>query len=206
MIKVLTHYTANWANLMDVTLPILERYCEKNGYQLSVFKNTPYDTYTGKEKIRQVLSVCEDGDIALVLDADTIITNPEIRVEGFINDNQDFYITNHVGKVNSGVFIVRLSTWSRAFLNFLLSVIGMGWVHCEQDAIVKYLNEYPNDKKICILPHPSINSLMYQLYPEHKDITTEEEGNWTPNHLLLHLPGVGMDKRLEILTKIKETL
>lgn len=191
--------------MAGVTVPVLEMYCEKHGYSLSVYKHNQYEFYNGKEKISQVLEVCEDGDVALVLDADTIITNPNIKIEDFINDKQDFYITNHLDRVNAGVFIIRDSMWSRVFLDFILNVIGKDKIHCEQDAIMKYLNEYKDDEKICILPHPSINSLIYNLYKEH-NITTEEDGDWRSNHFLLHLPGVGMAKRVEILKQVKETL
>lgn len=206
MIRVLIHYTTNWDKVAEITIPVLEMYCGKHGYYQSVYRHTPYEFYTGREKINQILEVCEDGDIALVLDADTIITNPKIKVEDFINDEQDFYITNHVGKVNSGVFIVRMSMWSRTFLDYILTVIDRETVYCEQDAIMKYINSFTPDKKMCILPHPSINSLMYNLYSEHGDIRSEEDGNWKPNHFLLHLPGIGMEKRAEILKQVKDTL
>lgn len=205
MIRILTHYTENWSDIAAVTIPVLENYCEKHGYHLSVFKNTPYQNYTGKEKMKQILEVCKYGDIAMVIDADAIITNPEIKIESFIDDEHDFYITKHVGNINAGVFILRFTQWTELFINKLLPSIGKEKVHCEQDAIMEYMVAHPNNKKIKILPHPSINSFDYSLYKEHTDKIGSYE-DWKPNDFVLHLPGTGMELRKKKLSEVKQTL
>lgn len=198
MIRVLTHFTPSWKPLADITVPVLEKYCHKHHYKLSAFECTPYQQYNGKEKIKHILSELKLGDVALVMDADSIITNTNISLHNFINDHHDFYITKHVGNINAGVFIIRLSVWAIEFLNVVFSNIGKGGIHCEQDSMAKYIKEHPNDNRIKILAHPSINSFDYSQYPEHQDKIGSEE-DWKPDHFVLHLPGVGMDRRLEIL-------
>lgn len=201
-VKVLTHFTPNWKELSLITVPVLQKYCDKHGYHLSVFENTPYQNYTGKEKMKQILEVCKYGDIAMVIDADAIITNPEIKIESFIDDDHDFYITKHVGCVNAGVFILRFTQWTEMFINKLLPSIGKERIHCEQDSITQYMADYPNSTKIKVCSHPSFNSFDYSLYPEHKDKIGSDE-DWRPNHFVLHLPGTGMELRTSKLSKIK---
>lgn len=206
MIKVLTHYTPSWKDLAEITIPISELYCSKHGYSINAYECSPYQHYNGKEKLRHILEGLNDNDIALVMDADSIITNLTIKIESFIDNKHDFYISNHLGKCNAGVFIIRLTKWSRKFIDYLLENIGKEKVYCEQDAIQKYQSENPNNPKIKILTHPSINSFNYNLYPEHPDITEESQGMWNKGNFILHLPGVGITERKKILTNIKEQI
>ena len=198
MIKVLTHYTPSWKEIAEVTTPVLQAYCNKHGYVMSAYECTAYQQYNGKEKLKHILQELELGDVAMVIDADAIITNMEVQLEDFINQEQDFYITKHVGNINAGVFIIRLTTWSIIFLNYLLENIGKVGIHCEQDAAQKYIKDHPHDKKVKIVSHPAFNSLMYHLYPEHPDKIGSNE-DWNEHHFVLHLPGLGNERRLEIL-------
>lgn len=204
MIKVLVHFTPSWRELSFITLPIMELYCDKHGYGSNVYECTPYQNYTGKEKIKHILEGLNENDIALVMDADAIITNLTIPIESFLEEGKDFYVTKHVWHINTGVFIIRKTKWAVKFLHYLLENIGKDFVHCEQDAAIKYMTENPHDNHIKLLPHPSINSMDYSLYPEHKDVTEPEQGMWEKGQFILHLAGIGMDKRKEILTDIKQ--
>jgi hypothetical protein len=206
MIKVLVHYTPSWRELAMVTVPISELYCSKHGYGINSYECTSYQYYNGKEKLKHILEGLNEGDVALVMDADAIITNLTTKIESFIDDEHDFYITNHLGKCNAGIFIIRKTKWAVKFINYLLENIGKEKVYCEQDAIPKYQSENPHEPKIKILNHPSINSFNYNLYPEHKDITEEEQGMWQHGNFILHLPGIGQTERQKYLTNIKEQI
>ena len=204
-IKILTHHTPSWEKLADITTPVLQRYCDRHGYKLDVYKCNAYQKYTGKEKILQALHNIDDGDIAMVIDADCLITNLNISLHNFLDADHDFYITKHVGNINAGVFIVRKTEWLKKFLNYTLAEIGKEGVHCEQDGFARWMKEHPHDKKIKVVPHPAFNSLDYSLYPEH-GIQLEEDGQWVEGKsFILHLPGVSMEKRLNILSNIKIT-
>jgi len=198
-INILTHYTPSWKEIAAITVPVLERYCKRHGYKLDVYECNSYQLYTGKEKILQALHNIDDGDIGLVIDADCLITNHNLSLHNFIDNDHDFYITKHVGNINAGVFIVRKTEWLKKFLNYTLSEIGKEGVHCEQDGFAKWQKEHPHDKKIKIVNHPAFNSLKYELYPEH-GIQEEENGQWIEGKsFILHLPGVSMQRRVEIL-------
>ena len=54
------------------------------------------------------------------LDADTIITNPDIRLESLLPrsaSGPDFVITVDGGGYNAGIWLMRRSEWSMAFLD-----------------------------------------------------------------------------------------
>lgn len=198
MIRVLTHFTTSWKQIADITVPVMERYCQRHHYGFIAYECTPYQHYNGKEKIRHILTDLKDGEIGLIMDADCLITNLSVSLHNFIDNEHDFYITKHVGNINAGVFIVRKTEWLKKFLEYALENIGKANIHCEQDAFAKWLKEHPHDKKIKILNHPSINSLMYGLYPEHPDKVGSDE-DWREGNFVLHLPGLGIERRLEVL-------
>ena len=199
MIRVLLHYTPNWKEIANITIPIAKEYCKKHGYKFSAYDCIAYGQYDGKEKLNHILYEWKAGDVCMVMDADTMITNHGIKIEDFIDDSHDLYISKHVGNINAGIFIIRLTEWSKRFLRYVLDNIGQEKIYCEQDAIAKYRREHPHDSKIKIVEHPAFNSLKYELYPEH-GIQKEEDGQWVEGKsFVLHLPGIGQERRLEIL-------
>ena len=62
-----------------------------------------------------------------------------------------------------------------------------------------------------ILPHPSINSYLYEEYGDNygkivgvqKSKPTHIEGQWEPGDFALHLPGIPNSIRIEIFETIK---
>lgn len=205
-ICVLILYTTSWQPLADVVIPNIQRYCDKFEYKLEVAKfEDPYPSNFGFNKIMYIsdlFNLCE-ADIVWSLDMDTLITNHGIRVENFTKGEDNFWVTKDVNGINCGSFIARKSEWWDYFSQWVLNYQEVA--NCEQDAIALFMAEH-EDPGITVLPHPSINSYMYYLYPEFKNITKEEEGNWHPGNFILHLPGLGMDDRLKIFTEIKEQI
>lgn len=62
----------------------------------------------------------KDAGWVMWLDADTIITNPEIRLESLLPrsaSGPDFVITVDGGGYNAGIWLMRRSEWSMAFLD-----------------------------------------------------------------------------------------
>ncbi len=169
------------------------------GYKLDIRK-VKYEKYDGKEKLKHVLNVMEkDGDIALVLDADTLITNQRTKIENFLEDGKDLYFTTDMNGLNTGTFIVRKSTWSTYFLSQAFDLIGNNELHCEQDAIAYLIRtNKPEDlTRIKLLDHPSINSFKYELYPEYGE-QDAKLGQWVPGCFILHLAAMPNEKRIEI--------
>lgn len=199
-ITVQVLHTESWQNIADIVLPNLWKYCDRHGYKLVVGEGMGFDKLEGVK----LLFENTNCDIVWVLDLDTLVTNHQIPLERFLDEYHDCFITKDVNGINCGSFLIQKSYWSEMFIDWMLAQKGKDGMNCEQDAMVAYMNEFGGEK-IKILPHPSINSYIYSEYEEHKNIVNEEDGNWHEGNLLLHLPGIGMERRLEILKSTKVT-
>jgi hypothetical protein len=194
-------YTKDWEPLAQKVIPVIIAYCEKNCFTWNI--RQVEGKYDGFDKLVYIKKTFDSGDAGLVwsIDCDTLITNNKIRIDAFINECHDFYICKDVNGINAGSFIVVNTAWGNQFLDKLISFKGLPGMDCEQNAIEKYM-EGKHNGKIRILPHPSINSYLYENYPEFKGIT-HKQGQWQEGDLLLHLPGISMGKRLTIIDEIK---
>jgi hypothetical protein len=201
LIQVL--YSQNWQPIADVVVPVISEYATKHEYDIWVVKYS--DTFSGFKKIEQIIEGIPNYKAIWSIDMDTLITNKEIKIESFIDDEHNFFICKDFNGINAGSFIVRNSVWSNTFLTYLLNKQGKPKMECEQNAIEEFIEEFPNHDKIKILPHPSINSYLYENYPECGK-QTHETGQWEKGDLLLHLPGLPLHKRLNILNQIKDGL
>lgn len=194
---ILILYTEGWSNIAKIVLPNAKEYCQRHGYALdAIMHREPYPLNFGYSKLTEIKRLLKNFDIVWSLDLDTLITNHCYKVEDFIDflEDYDFFITKDVNGINGGSFIVKKSDWSIPFLDLLYSLKGEEGMHCEQDAINYYYKNYKD--KIKILPHPSINSYKYELYPEFE---YGIDGQWMEGDFVLHLPGLSIEKRIEIL-------
>jgi len=190
-------------DIADISFDNAREYCDRNGYGLvPEILDSPYN---GFEKLRSALQIFDAGaDVVWVMDADTLITNHTIKLERYLSNGYSFYITKDYNGVNAGSFVIKKSKWSISFIEWLLMCEGKEKMYCEQDAINRYMTLFPRETKnhICILPHPSINSYLYENYPE-LPMQSHENGQWEIGDFVLHLPGIGLSKRLEILKNTK---
>jgi hypothetical protein len=208
---ILTVYTDNYMPLADVVIPVLQQYCVKNDYDLYTYNITGTEVYYGYKKIEKLVSLLESNEVDLILciDLDVLITNHSIKIESFIDNNHDFYITEDVNGLNAGSFIVRNTFWSIIFLKLILG--QQAEFECEQNAIEHLIKpQHP----IKILSHPSINSYIYDEYgPTFGIISdrkiekpTHEEGNWEKGDFILHLPGIPIERRIEIFESLEKEI
>jgi hypothetical protein len=190
-------YTSDWSELAKLSVPNLVNYCRKQGYTWNVqCVSSPFSGYQKILYIQQLFNNNE-ADLVVSIDCDVLITNYNKRVEDYLSGEHSFFICNDFNGINAGVFAIKKTDWSKDFLSYLLLCQGEPDMHCEQDAIIKYTKEFPNDTNIQILPHPSINSYLYENYPEIP-FQTHEQGQWVSGDFLLHLPGLSNQKRIEI--------
>lgn len=202
---MLQHYTFNFKPLIDLSKPIHNVYCNKHGYSFNLKEVPQYDIYNGLDKLNQILEVCEEGDIALIMDADAVITNMNIKVESFITKGKSFYVAEGC---NMGVFILVINSETILFIKNLIDWIRSGKFDCEQDAFEYYIRMYEgveSSEFISIVKHPCFNSYLSELYPEIPQPVTEQEGQCVKDSYILHLPALDFNKRVEIMKqKISE--
>lgn len=202
-ISVLTLYFENYKPLADLVLPNWQRYCDKNGYNLVTYCGDYIMPHApiGFQKVRFAYDTLfkqeNEIDALLVLDLDIIITNPEVKVEIFLDDTHDYFVTADVNGLNNGSFIVKKSAGGKAILEYILE---NKYRHFnEQDMLKFHLDEPLLVEKLKILEHPSINSYWYDLYPAYSSLPQPISGEWSEKDLLLHLPGLSLHHRLELL-------
>jgi galactosyl transferase GMA12/MNN10 family len=99
-------------------------------------------------KILAVKHYLKDVDWVMWLDADTIITNPDIRLESLLPrsaSGPDFVITVDGGGYNAGIWLMRRSEWSMAFLDRWWSMkqyIRVTACCCEADSLLQAFCDY----------------------------------------------------------------
>ncbi len=199
---VISLYHDNYQPLADLVLPNWREYCTAQGYDLKVHCGQYGAGGFGAQKMRLLydeMFVKETVDLAWVIDLDILITNHTLRIEDFTNGRDTYYLCLEPwGKVNHGSFIVVKSPSSKRLIEFILSKIPQ-W--CDEQTVVNveiYNRGKCAENSICLLSHPSINSLICDLYGVDKEMAYNHPANWTKGHLALHLAGLALEARLKI--------
>lgn len=192
------YYTPKWELLADIVLPEVRKYCKKYSF-LKCFLESKEDKDWAFNKMAYLSPLLGefDADLIWVLDLDALITNPAIPFTDFTDDEHDIFITKDINGINAGSWIMRNTEASR---NFLKTIVNNFNEPHEQILMNRYLHMV----KVKYLPHPSINSYRYELY---KDLLGEvnvahDQGQWQPGDLLLHLPGLSLEKRIEVFKEM----
>ena len=194
MNAVYIYYTPDWQPLADIVLPKVEAYCGKHGYCYSPVKQL-FVGNVGLYKMFLLQDRLYMFETIWILDLDTLITNPSIPFAQFTDNEHDIFITEDIHGINAGSWIIRNTEAARLFVR---TVINNFDAPEEQTVMKRYLDMV----KVKILPHPSINSYKYELYKDilkdelGETVISHEEGQWQPGDLLLHLPGLDMQTRI----------
>lgn len=198
-ITLLTVHSPNWKSLTDLTLPNWRAYCRKHGYDFIArsHKDSPdrFFNWLRFEDAYDYLHLYDMAEVMMLIDADTICTNPDIKIESLLVEDHDFYITKDANGLNAGVQIWRANNWSE---RFMFEVLELRNKHDgDQRAIEELLPRYMDRTKI--LPQSSMNSYINSEYMPSEQ---NAEGDWRENHFILHLPGLSMSRRIEILSGV----
>ncbi len=200
-IAVTTFYTESYQPLADITIPILDKYCNKHGYVLHINKTKEDNIHFVKTK--DAKNLLDEYSLVWGVECDFLITNLNYKITDFINWEADTFLCKDVNGVNSGSVIFKSTDLCRTMLNCLNSYKG----NIEDEQI---FFENQHDPSIKYLSHPSINSIPYEPYyaPSYGRYNfmegmvsikpTVEEGQWEPGQFVMHLPGMTMERRIEI--------
>jgi len=102
------------------------RYCNKHKYPyVLIDKIEDLPDITRNEaptwsKISKAIELFDKYDYVFWMDADSIFTNMEIRLEKFMAFNKDFIFSGDTNIINAGHWLINNSNWSRRFLRDLL--------------------------------------------------------------------------------------
>ena len=196
-VLLLSHYLENYQKLADVVNTNKEEYCKIHGYDYRAMVGHYVDAPFGFQRIKAMLDIMVMGTYNIIwwTDIDSIILNFTKRIEDFVDDDHDFYITRDVHLENGGSVIVKNTQKCREWLKYIWETRHTQtheWV--EQKSYQENMN-HPDYKDIIkILPQNDINSYLYTLYAR-PDTT---EGHVKKGDLLLHIPGSSLEDRINI--------
>lgn len=210
-IAILTIWADNYDKLAAITVPNMQQYCNKHGYDLLAIKIPILeDNSYGFEKIRQLKNILPDYDAVLCVDPDTIFTNYEIKIESFIDEFNDLFISKDINSFNAGVFLIKGTKGGFDLLDKILDLKKE--VNNEQEAIEELYILNDNIKEVWYPNH--LQSIPYEFYSPtwgsikgtQKEKPTHDEGCWEEGvSFICHVPGLDINSRINILKNIKIT-
>ena len=211
-VTLLTMWADNFKRIADISLPNFKAYCERHGYDLKELK-IDSERFHYQKHIFLKEFLLTDVEVVFYIDIDAIITNQSLPVESFLDDEHDFYTTKDINEINTGTFILKNTEWGKWFNGLILG--ESKYYNNEQNVINAFHNTPFVKNKFKILPHPSINSYPYEYYyPSYGYIgwedgdkantkPTHQQGNWEEGDFVMHVPGLELNQRAEILKNTK---
>lgn len=192
----------DWDELAYVVRPSWEEYANRHGYKLWMAKMNKQDnahplySYQRYFTAKDYSFMLSPTDYLWLCDLDTLITNPSIPVESFLDPLHSIFLCENLGEVNSGSYILRGDIATK-WIEDVIRLINVA--RCDNHAVLLLMDKYKDEIKI--VPHPAFNSMDYSLY-ESIGEKTEKQGQWKPSHLLLHLAGMTPKMRVDHFKKI----
>lgn len=220
-IVVCNNYTPNgdWENFGARTSKMMDNYATSNGYDRVCITNRITDTkWMGWDKIKMCIDLLPTCDVLFCLDTDLLVMNHNISVQHFLDNDHDMYISRDLASINVGVLIIKNTGLMKQFLKSVWDYRKNipDEFQSEQTAWWETMKLF-NFNKMKIIPQKGINSYPYedpfftnwlQYTPEPENIYFKKQydtpvirhyGNYTTGDLILHMPGIPMDRRYEYL-------
>jgi SAM-dependent methyltransferase len=201
-IGILTFYSSEYQPLADVVIPNRDAYCELYGYE-HVVKLGPYkdaSEYYAIDRmvfLRDFLFENPDSpDVVFLMALNNYIMNYTKKLEDFLTDEKDFFITADSNGLNTGIFAIRKTEWSKKWLDFVIEkslTIDHHWY--EQKVVMDHANDETWREKIKILPQNSFNSYDYRLYK----MPATTEGQFKKGDFIFHAPGIAYWENCSLL-------
>jgi hypothetical protein len=161
-LAVLSMYTLEMQALADMANQNKAAYCERHGYDYLVGDRVlDRSRPPAWSKILHVRRHLTDYDWVFWSDCDSLVMNPDIRLEELIDDKYDFLITRDPSGLNSGEFFLRNCPAAFEFLETVYAqtdVIHNPW--WEQRAIIDVINTGRHNLRIKECPQRQFNSYL----------------------------------------------
>lgn len=184
------------------------KYAEKHGY-LAVPKTDNFSPeQVHFDKFVHILQVMKDNpsvDWVWWVDNDAMITNFDIKVEDLVDNDYHIIMPTDIAALNTGSFLVRNSTQSKEWLEFLLSKKAeykndKKWF--EQQAVIDF---YPKFQELFkIIPQQWLNSYDYKMYNVEGIDLLGQDGQWYPGDFVIHWPGLPNEVRIQLAQQCQQ--
>ncbi len=201
----------------------LQKYANKWGYDLhyytGVLDPSRAPAWSKIPAFQQHIS-SEKYDWLVWIDDDMIITNPEIKLEIFIEkygENKNFIVqTDHYygSTANTGIFFLRKCDWGNAFLKAVYEhpqkTNNLGSLHhgtWEQGSIASLIGSSQYKEKAIILQHKVLQGFdnpdwRWQMTPFKKMIHLK----WAPGDFIMHVSGQDGNTRRQRMSDVIKAL
>jgi hypothetical protein len=205
-VVLLTHCSPEYQSLGDITLPRWEKYCAKWGYDFDVSR-TQSSPDLPWEKMRRIASFLQQYDLVQWVGVDTYCTNLNQNAVGWwhANDQPAALLTWDLYGINADSMIFSNCPWAHMFL-YAINTLGKNFYHShpflEQEALSRFAFQKPYCDVVKIIPQKGMNSYLHKVYGRPE----EWPGNWEPGDWILHLPGMTVELRIQILGEIEKIL
>jgi hypothetical protein len=161
-LAVLSMYTIEMQGLAQMANQNKAAYCRRHGYDYLVADRVlDRSRPPAWSKILHVQQHLADYDWVFWSDCDSLVMNPEIRLEQLIDDKYDFLITRDPSGLNSGEFFLRNCPAAFEFLETVYAqteVIHNPW--WEQRAIIDVILSGQHSLRIKECPQREFNSYL----------------------------------------------
>lgn len=197
---ILTHYLLNHQELGAMTSANKKRYADRHGYnffeQIGNYCEWGFDFQRIQLIYDKLFKSESPPDIIWWLGCDTMIMNQTKKVTDFLlPEDKSLYINKDVNGINNDSFLIRRTEWTKKWLEFVMSKQPEYKNDCwESQRVFQHFVETDEWKDgLKILDHPAINSYFYDRYSRSE----ETPGHFNYGDLLLHLPGMTLQERLD---------
>ena len=188
------------------TMPVLMRYCARHGYRLTILQDPLVRRDIIWDRMRPMTGLephdSHDADWLVHVDADVLITNPEITLEAIVEKagsasvivGSGIYTGTMQMHVNDGILMVRQNEHGQRIAQAMWNASGDA-VFCPLDGLRDLLASRKESERIFVAPPRLMNS--YRMVKYNLPETTE--GQWRIGDFVLHLPGISNQRRVTLL-------
>jgi hypothetical protein len=199
-----SHHGCSFNELLKTTNFSKEEYCKIHSYDFYCrTENIRTDRPIGWEKIQIICDFIDKYDYIFYVECDAAIVNHTIKLENLIDDNYDLTFgrvsnTKDYIQINSGVFLIKCSEWSKHFFKKLNSEEVVNKYPNEQECIISEINS-----DIKIRNHFRITHLRFFNSYNHE---WHPEDNYQHGDFILHLAGSSNAYRQKVFEEINQNL
>lgn len=201
-------YDKNYEYLYKLTEANKNQYCDKHGYDCKFYNFTDIksDKHIAYTKFLAILDCLPYYDWVFYNDIDSLIMNFDIRIEDFIDENYDLFVTYDINSLNNGQFLVRNTPRTINFLSRAYVDKAHGDTNAWSDQIAFSANLASDGKllaKTKILTQDKFNSYipMNMMFTDGTNAPAfKYPKSYKTGDFLLHLVGMSKKDRINVIT------
>ena len=200
-IAISTQYNHDFEEIAAITIPIMHEYCKRHGYILDASPTPSKSPAIIWERISDALMLLDSGcDAVMHMDADALITNLSVSVEDILSllpnlSDADLVATAENDIINDGCCIWRATLGTMSAMQDIFSKLGE--FSSPQDVI----NNHAAALDVYHVSPRTMNSVLNAEYGNVNPLTEWQDGDF-----VLHLPGVGNARRVELLKEYSQKI